>query len=85
VSDAPRDDDPEKQKGHGELVLLKSKTAKRRRARGAGDAQPILRLIDCRPSLFELFKRRRASVSLREVGERCLGRFAAFAASKLRR
>jgi hypothetical protein len=85
VSDPPKDDDPKKQEARAGLVLLKSKAAKRRPRRRTGEGQPSLRLIDCRPSLFELLARCRARLPLREAAERSLGRFAALVAAKFRR
>jgi hypothetical protein len=85
VSDPPKDDDPKKEEARAGLVLLKSKAAKRRPRRRTGEGQPSLRLIDCRPSLFELLARRRVRLPLREAAERSLGRFAALVAAKFRR
>lgn len=46
---------------------------------------PVLRLIDCRPNLYDALRRVRWRTTPREVAERALGRISAFLAAKLRR
>lgn len=68
-----------------QLVLLEGEHGRMRTyARDRHPEQSArLRLIDCRPNLYEAIRCRRATI--RESVERLLGRFSAFLAAKLRR
>ena len=69
------------------LSLLKNERRVKRRSSPACDERPLpaLRLIDCRPNLYQALRRVRRRATPREAVERALGRFSAFLAAKLRR
>ena len=69
------------------LSLLKNERRVKRSPSPAGDERSLaaLRLIDCRPNLYQALLRGRRRATPREIVERALGRFSALLAVKLRR